>query len=78
MDARDASVVTPTLRSQDQGMSKKRWISAEEFNPGYLERSIDKLPKRGDHEPWDFTPDYYIERERLPNYDLDEDTLVYS
>ncbi len=78
MDEQGKKVVTPTLREQDQNMSKNRWISAEEFNPGYMERRHHMMPKSGDHEPWQFSPDYYTEKDKMPNFDLDEDTLVYQ
>lgn len=78
MDKKGAKVITPTLREQDEGMAKNRWISAEEFNPGYMERRHHLMPKSGDHEPWQFSPDYYTEKDQIPNFDLDEDTLVYK
>jgi cation diffusion facilitator CzcD-associated flavoprotein CzcO len=78
MDELEASVVTPTLREQDAGMSKLPWIDEEEFNPGYMQRGKHMMPKRGDHEPWTFSADYYTEKEQLPAVDLDEDVLVYE
>ncbi len=78
MDETQASVVTPTLRPQDACMKKNRWISEEEFNPGYMSRGVHRMPKSGDHEPWKFSPDYYEEKDQMPNYDLDEDALVYQ
>jgi len=36
------------------------------------------MPKRGDHAPWLFNTDYYVEREELPDLDLDEAALVYQ
>jgi cation diffusion facilitator CzcD-associated flavoprotein CzcO len=78
MDEKQASAVTPTLRPQDQDMTPHRWISEEEFNPGYLNRRVHLMPKSGDHEPWNFSADYYTEKDQLPDYDLDEDALVYA
>jgi len=78
MDNLGASVVTPTLREQDGNMSKLPWIDEEEFNPGYMQRGKHLMPKRGDHEPWTFSADYYIEKEQLPAVSLDEDVLVYE
>ena len=78
MDAKGVQVVTPTLREQDQGMSKNKWIAAEEFNPGYMQRGIHMMPRSGDHEPWLFSPDYYEEKDQMPRFDLDEETLVYE
>ncbi|MEM1436940.1 MAG: NAD(P)/FAD-dependent oxidoreductase [Pseudomonadota bacterium] len=78
MDERQARVVTPKLRPQDQQMEKRRWIAEAEFNPGYMNRAIEQLPNSGEHEPWVFSPDYYQEKEEIPRFDLDEDALVYG
>ena len=78
MDEKKASVVTPTLRPEDANMPRNRWIAEEEFNPGYMNRAIDRMPNSGDHEPWNFSPDYYVEKDQLPTFDLDEDALVYE
>lgn len=77
MDEKGASSVTPTLRARDQQMKPGRWISEDEFNPGYMNRRVHLMPKSGDHEPWKFSPDYYTEKDQLPKYDLDEEALVY-
>jgi len=78
MDEKGASVCTPTLRAQDQDMQPLPWIDEEEFNPGYMQRSKHLMPKRGDHEPWTFSADYYTEKDQLPLVDLDESALVYQ
>ncbi len=77
MDERGNRVVMPSLREQDQDMPRDRWISEEEFNPGYMQRGHEKMPKSGGREPWSFSPDYYTEKDQIPNFDLDEDALVY-
>ena len=78
MDAKGVQKVTPTLRPEDEGMSKNRWIAADEFNPGYMQRGVHLMPRSGDHEPWLFSPDYYEEKDQMPAFNLDEDTLVYG
>ncbi|MEM9621524.1 MAG: NAD(P)/FAD-dependent oxidoreductase [Pseudomonadota bacterium] len=78
MEAKHAQVVTPQLRPQDKDMQKNRWIAENEFNPGYMNRGIHHMPKSGDHEPWIFSPDYYVEKEEMPHFDLDEDALIYE
>jgi cation diffusion facilitator CzcD-associated flavoprotein CzcO len=77
MDAIGAESCTPTLRKQDQNMEAQVWIDEEEFNPGYMQRGADLMPKRGDKEPWTFTPDYYTEKDQLPKVSLDDDALMY-
>ena len=59
-------------------MPKLSWIDEEEFNPGYMQRGKHLMPKRGDHEPWTFSADYYTEKDELPAVSLDEDVLVYE
>ena len=77
MDAKQAQVVTPKLRPQDQDMPRNRWISEDQFNPGYIRRGACLMPSSGDRDPWRFSPDYYVEKDQMPKYDLDEDTLIY-
>ena len=36
------------------------------------------MPKLEDHAPWLFNTDYYVEREELPDLELDEAALVYQ
>lgn len=72
------SVVTPRLRPQDEGMELRPWIDPEDFNPGYLTRSLSKLPKQGDHEPWQHSPNYQVEKLELAAADLDDGALQYS
>jgi cation diffusion facilitator CzcD-associated flavoprotein CzcO len=73
----DADVVTPTLRAEDDGMQRLPWIDPENFNPGYLTRSIHLMPAQGDREPWIFTQDYYKERDEFPAADLEDGSLAY-
>ena len=78
MDATRASVVTPQLRAEDKGMELKPWIEADNFNPGYLQRSLHLMPKQGDHEPWLFTQDYWYEKDAFPEAEVDDGALNYS
>jgi hypothetical protein len=43
-----------------------------------MQRSKHLMPKRGDHEPWTFSADYYTEKDQLPLVDVNEDALVYE
>jgi cation diffusion facilitator CzcD-associated flavoprotein CzcO len=77
MDARGASVVTPTLRAMDEGMVLKPWVEPENFNPGYIQRGIHLLPKQGSHAPWLHRQDYAVDKVELPQADLEDGALVY-
>jgi cation diffusion facilitator CzcD-associated flavoprotein CzcO len=78
MDELGCTVVTPRLRPEDADMQIKPWIEADNFNPGYLQRSMHLMPKQGSNEPWVFTQDYWIERHSFPAADLDDGALQYS
>jgi len=78
MDSIDASVVIAQLRPEDQNMQIKPWIEADNFNPGYLQRSMHLMPRQGDHEPWIFTQDYWYEKNAIPAADLEDGALRYT
>jgi cation diffusion facilitator CzcD-associated flavoprotein CzcO len=77
MDARGASVVTPTLRAMDEGMALKPWVEPENFNPGYIQRGIHLLPRQGSHAPWLHRQDYALDKVDLPQADLEDGSLAY-
>jgi cation diffusion facilitator CzcD-associated flavoprotein CzcO len=70
--------VTPTLRPEDADMPILDWIDPENFNPGYLMRSMHLLPKRGDKPEWQHTQDYWFEKDALPNASLTDGCLQYD
>ncbi|MCB1696260.1 MAG: NAD(P)/FAD-dependent oxidoreductase [Halioglobus sp.] len=78
MDGINASVVTPQLRPEDEDMQLRPWIEADNFNPGYLQRSMHLMPRQGDREPWLFTQDYWYEKEVFPAAAVDDGSLRYS
>jgi cation diffusion facilitator CzcD-associated flavoprotein CzcO len=70
--------VQVTLRPEDKDMEILPWIDTENFNPGYLLRSMDQLPKRGSKPEWQHTQDYWREKDELPAIDLDGPEFVYK
>ena len=78
MEKKGATMVTPTLRSQDRDMPLGPWIDPENFNPGYLMRGIHLLPRRGDKPEWQHTQDYWAEKDLFPTIDLDDAAFVYK
>ena len=78
MRERNADTVTPTLRAEDRHMQRLPWVDPENFNPGYLLRSLDLMPKQGDREPWIFTQDYWQEKDEFPVADLEDGALEFS
>ena len=78
MDAKGVKHVVPQLRQQDSNMPLLPWIDDKDFNPGYLERSMHLLPKRGDKPEWQHTQDYWNEKDWFPAIDLEGEEFVYG
>jgi len=78
MDELGAQRVTPTLRPDDATMPLLEWIDPNNFNPGYITRAVDRLPRRGDKPEWQHTQDYWREKDELPAADLDDGCLTYD
>jgi cation diffusion facilitator CzcD-associated flavoprotein CzcO len=77
MDGAGHHVVEPVLRAQDAGMTLHPWVKPDNFNPGYLTRSIALLPRQGDYPPWSHTQDYWVEKVELPVADLHDGALQF-
>jgi cation diffusion facilitator CzcD-associated flavoprotein CzcO len=78
MDARGADMVVPALRERDRDMALRTWVDPADFNPGYVMRGVDLLPRQGDRVPWRHTQDYWSDKDELPAADLEDGTLVYG
>jgi cation diffusion facilitator CzcD-associated flavoprotein CzcO len=78
MDRLHARRVEVALRDQDRDMSILPWIEEDNFNPGYLMRGLDQLPRRGDRPEWRHNQDYWRERQEIPAIDLDAAEFVYD
>jgi cation diffusion facilitator CzcD-associated flavoprotein CzcO len=78
MKAKGVKKVAPQLRPEDEGMALEPWIDPENFNPGYLMRSMHLMPRRGDKPEWQHTQDYWAERQELPKVDFEAEGLVFG
>ncbi len=78
MDDRGVKRVTPALRQEDIDMALGPWMDPENFNPGYLTRSMHLMPKSGTKPEWRHTQDYALEKDTFPNIDLNDSALVYE
>lgn len=78
MDAVGAKRVDVALRPEDAGMELLPWIEADNFNPGYLMRGLDGMPRRGDKPEWRHNQDYWAEKDKIPNTDLTGAEFVYD
>jgi cation diffusion facilitator CzcD-associated flavoprotein CzcO len=61
-----------------EGVARLPWMDPENFNPGYLMRSMHLMPKRGDRPEWQHTQDYWREKSELPAIDLDGPEFAYD
>lgn len=77
MNQTGAKSVEPALRPSEQDMMPLPWIDGEDFNPGYLMRAMDILPKRGTTREWRHTQDYWREKDEFPAIDLEDEVFVY-
>jgi monooxygenase len=78
MDQRGARSVVPVVPEDEADMALGPWVDPDNFNPGYLTRSMHLMPKQGSHDPWRLLHDYDVEKELLPNADLDDGRLRYD
>ena len=78
MDELGATRVVPTLRAQDLDAKRLAWIDTDDFNAGYMLRSLDLMPRRLDRPEWQHSQDYWVERDALPLVDLDDGCLVFD
>ena len=78
MKARGSTKVSVALRPEDRDMKLLPWIDTEDFNPGYMLRGLDLLPKRGEKPEWQHTQDYWMEKDAVPAIDLDDPVFVYE
>jgi hypothetical protein len=78
MKARGVARVDVALRPEDADMTLLPWIDGEMFNPGYLQRGMHLLPRRGDKSEWAHSQDYWWEKDVLPGVDLDDPAFIYD
>jgi hypothetical protein len=78
MESRGVTQVVPELRSQDLDAPVLGWLDPEDFNPGYMMRSMDLLPHRLDRPEWQLSQDYWAERDELPLVDFDDGCLRFG
>jgi cation diffusion facilitator CzcD-associated flavoprotein CzcO len=78
MRARGVQQVAVALRPEDAALPRLPWIDPENFNPGYLMRSVHLLPKRLDRPEWQHSQDYSSDRQAFPAIDLNGPEFVYD
>jgi len=78
MDAHGVKRVEAAIPEADRNMQVLPWIDPNNFNPGYLMRSMQALPKRGAKHEWQHTQDYWREKEEIPAIDLGAPEFRYG
>ncbi len=69
--------VEVALRPEDHNMPSLPWIDSGNFNPGYLQRGLHLMPKRGDKPEWQHSQDYWGDRTVIREINLDGAEFVY-
>ncbi len=78
MERTGASTVVPRLRPEDAEMTLTPYVDPGQFNPGYLQRSVDRVPRSGSTAEWQLSLDFWEEREVLPALGFDDGCLVFA
>ena len=78
MSDQGSGVVTPILRPTDADMPLKPWINKDNFNAGYMMRSLHLMPQQIGVQPWKLETDYFIERDLLPVANLEDGALQFT
>jgi monooxygenase len=76
MDAKGVSQCTARLREEDMDMPARPWI--EDFSAGYMQRSMQTLPKQGDKDPWRNTQNYALDKKIIRKASLEDGALVFG
>ncbi len=78
MDRMNVSSVRPELRPEDEDMEILPWLDDQNFNPGYMMRSMHLMPKSGNKPEWQHNQDYWAEKKEIPKIDLEGTEFVYE
>ena len=78
MQANGARRVDVALRPEDADMPLGEWVSGDNFNPGYVTRSLHLLPRAGPKPEWQHTQDYWADKDAFPAIDLAGPEFLYD
>ncbi len=77
MNEAGSGVVIPNLQRDTNAPALKPWIDKDNFNAGYMMRSLHLMPQQTEAQPWKLETDYWVERDLLPKAALDDGTLKF-
>ena len=56
-------------------MTARPWI--ENFSAGYIQRSLDLMPKQGNEDPWRNTQNYALDKKIIRNAPLEDGVMTF-
>ncbi len=57
-------------------MPMRPWI--EDFSAGYMQRSMDLMPRQGDKDPWRNTQNYALDKKIIRKAPLEDGALLFA
>lgn len=67
---------TPTLRTEDLDMAPRNWL--EDFSSGYMKRTMHKMPKQGNCEPWLNPQNYETDKKMFRKSPLEDGVMIFA
>ena len=75
IDELGADYCVARLSDEDFNMIAKPWI--ENFSAGYIQRSLDLMPKQGEEDPWRNTQNYALDKKILRDAPLEDGVMTF-
>ena len=57
-------------------MTLRPWI--EDFSAGYMQRTMDLMPKQGEKDPWRNTQNYALDKKIIRKAPLEDGALLFA
>ena len=76
MTATGTDTATPRLRVGERDMARRPMF--DQFNPGYINRVLDRFPKQGDHAPWINPQVLKADRKLIVDSPIDDGAMQFT
>ena len=76
MSKTKTSICTPTLREEDKSMEPRKWL--EDFSSGYMKRTMHKMPKQGNSEPWLNPQNYEADKKMFRKAPVEDGVMHFT
>jgi cation diffusion facilitator CzcD-associated flavoprotein CzcO len=70
------AICTPTLREEDKNMEPRKWLA--DFSSGYMKRTMHRMPKQGDVEPWLNPQNYEADKKMFRKSPLEDGVMRFT